>query len=144
MSTATSNPLLQPWDTPFGLPPFDRIRAEHFVPAFEAARAAHLAELDAIAAALHPRLNLHRRPVVVLVVTAVPLSQHECRGDEAQENPGDKCIDELCFHGVTSPRTSRDPPTTFHVPSIFLMSKLCWMRRGGSVRGCGCFVCGST
>ena len=50
MSTATSNPLLQPWDTPFGLPPFDRIRAEHFVPAFEAARAAHLAELDAIAA----------------------------------------------------------------------------------------------
>ena len=50
MSTATSNPLLQPWDTPFGLPPFDRIRAEHFAPAFEAARAAHLAELDAIAA----------------------------------------------------------------------------------------------
>ena len=50
MSTATSNPLLQPWDTPFGLPPFESIRAEHFVPAFEAARAAHLAELDAIAA----------------------------------------------------------------------------------------------
>ncbi|MBS0442972.1 MAG: M3 family metallopeptidase [Proteobacteria bacterium] len=50
MSTATSNPLLQPWDAPFGLPPFEHIRAEHFVPAFEAARAAHLAELDAIAA----------------------------------------------------------------------------------------------
>jgi len=50
MSSATSNPLLQPWDTPFGLPPFDQIRAEHFPPAFEAARAAHLAEIDAIAA----------------------------------------------------------------------------------------------
>ncbi len=50
MSTATSNPLLQPWDTPFGLPPFESIRPEHFAPGFEAARAAHLAELDAIAA----------------------------------------------------------------------------------------------
>ena len=50
MTSATSNPLLQPWDTPFGLPPFESIRPEHFAPAFEAARAAHLAELDAIAA----------------------------------------------------------------------------------------------
>jgi peptidyl-dipeptidase Dcp len=49
MTTATGNPLLQPWDTPYGLPPFDQIRAEHFPPAFEAARTAHLAELDAIA-----------------------------------------------------------------------------------------------
>ena len=50
MTTATGNPLLQPWDTPFGLPPFEQIRAEHFAPAFEAARAEHLAEIDAIAA----------------------------------------------------------------------------------------------
>ncbi|MEW6690515.1 MAG: M3 family metallopeptidase [Pseudomonadota bacterium] len=49
MTTDSGNPLLQPWDTPFGLPPFDRIRPEHFVPAYEAARAAHLAEIDAIA-----------------------------------------------------------------------------------------------
>jgi peptidyl-dipeptidase Dcp len=48
MSLATSNPLLQPWDTPFGLPPFDAVRAEHFEPAFELALAAHLAEIDAI------------------------------------------------------------------------------------------------
>ncbi len=50
MTSAESNPLLQPWDTPYGLPPFERIRAEHFPPAFEAARAAHLAEIEAIAA----------------------------------------------------------------------------------------------
>ena len=49
MTSADSNPLLQPWDTPYGLPPFDRIRAEHFPPAFEAARAAHLAEIEVIA-----------------------------------------------------------------------------------------------
>jgi peptidyl-dipeptidase Dcp len=29
------NPLLQAWTTPFAMPPFDRIRIEHFVPAFD-------------------------------------------------------------------------------------------------------------
>ncbi|MGZ9059436.1 MAG: M3 family metallopeptidase, partial [Burkholderiaceae bacterium] len=44
-----NNPLLQPWDEPFGLPPFERIRPEHFAPAFEQAMAAHRAEIDCIA-----------------------------------------------------------------------------------------------
>lgn len=29
------NPFLEEWDTPFGVPPFGRIRAEHFMPAFK-------------------------------------------------------------------------------------------------------------
>lgn len=46
MSTVDrSNPLLQAWDEPFGLPPFERVRAEHFAPAFEQAMAAHRAEI---------------------------------------------------------------------------------------------------
>jgi peptidyl-dipeptidase Dcp len=45
----TSNPLLQPWNTPYGLPPFAQIEAAHFAPAFEAALQQHRAELDAIA-----------------------------------------------------------------------------------------------
>ncbi|HJV97184.1 MAG TPA: M3 family metallopeptidase [Albitalea sp.] len=49
MSSATSNPLLQPWDTPYGLPPFAEIAAEHFRPAFERALGEQLAEIDAIA-----------------------------------------------------------------------------------------------
>jgi peptidyl-dipeptidase Dcp len=44
-----TNPLMHEWNTPYGLPPFSEIRAEHFVPAFEVALPAHLAELDAIA-----------------------------------------------------------------------------------------------
>ena len=47
----TPNPLLAPWDTPYGLPPFDAVRAEDFLPAFEQAMREHRAELDAIAAA---------------------------------------------------------------------------------------------
>ncbi|MGG5810321.1 M3 family metallopeptidase [Falsiroseomonas sp. CW058] len=48
--TDPTNPLLAPWDTPFGVPPFDRIRPEHFPPAFDHAVAAHRAEVEAIAA----------------------------------------------------------------------------------------------
>ena len=46
----STNPLLAPWTTPFGLPPFDSIRTEHFAPAFEHAMAEHLAEIAAIGA----------------------------------------------------------------------------------------------
>jgi len=48
------NPLLQPWDAPFQLPPFATTRPEHFEPALEAAMAAHRAEIDAIAANPQP------------------------------------------------------------------------------------------
>ncbi len=44
------NPLLAPWTTPFGVPPFDRIRPEHFVPAFDHAMRLHLEEVAAIGA----------------------------------------------------------------------------------------------
>ncbi len=49
MDTQVSNPLLGAWHTPFGVPPFDRIRPEHFVPALDEAFKAHMAEIDAIA-----------------------------------------------------------------------------------------------
>ncbi|WP_375461744.1 M3 family metallopeptidase [uncultured Enterovirga sp.] len=43
-----SNPLLAPWDAPFGAPPFAAIEVEHFAPAFEAALAMNRAEIAAI------------------------------------------------------------------------------------------------
>lgn len=49
MTLATSNPLLQPWTTPYGLPPFESIQASDFEPAFGVALAQHLAEVQAIA-----------------------------------------------------------------------------------------------
>jgi len=54
MTLATSNPLLQPWTTAYGLPPFESVRADHFEPAYEVALAQHLAEVDAIAADANP------------------------------------------------------------------------------------------
>src|SRR6516165_343918 len=46
----TENPFFETWDTPFGLPPFDRISPEHFPPAFDRAMAEHDAEIAAITA----------------------------------------------------------------------------------------------
>ena len=44
----SSNPLLEEWDTPFGVPPFDRIASEDYLPAFRASMEMHDAEIDAI------------------------------------------------------------------------------------------------
>jgi peptidyl-dipeptidase Dcp len=43
------NPFAAAWDTPFGVPPFERIREEHYLPAFEAGMALQRQELRAIA-----------------------------------------------------------------------------------------------
>src|SRR5262245_39909389 len=48
LSNPQDNPLLRPWQTPFETPPFDEIRPEHFLPAFEQAFADHSAEVAAI------------------------------------------------------------------------------------------------
>src|SRR4051794_15662809 len=47
-SNTQENPLLKPWQTPFETPPFEAIKPEHFLPAFEQAFAPHTAEVAAI------------------------------------------------------------------------------------------------
>jgi Zn-dependent oligopeptidase len=44
----TENSFFETWGTPFGLPPFDRIRPEHFPPAFDRAMAEHDAKIAVI------------------------------------------------------------------------------------------------
>ena len=43
------NPFFEAWTGPFGVPPFARMRPEHFVPAYERAFAEHVAEIETIA-----------------------------------------------------------------------------------------------
>lgn len=51
---AETNPLLIESPLPYGLPPFDLIRDEHFAPAIEQGMAEHRAEIDTIAANPEP------------------------------------------------------------------------------------------
>ena len=51
---APLNPLLTVWDAPFGLPPFESVRPEHFKPAFESGMREHREELQHIGAQSEP------------------------------------------------------------------------------------------
>jgi peptidyl-dipeptidase Dcp len=48
-TTVDDNPFFVEWDTPFGVPPFDKIKNEHYLPAFEEGMKQHKAEIDSIA-----------------------------------------------------------------------------------------------
>lgn len=48
-SPAAANPFFTDWNTPFGAPPFDQIKVEHFKPAILEGIARHNAEIKAIA-----------------------------------------------------------------------------------------------
>src|SRR6516164_10378546 len=50
----TGNPFFETWTTPFGIPPFDIIRPEHFPPAFDRGMAEHSAEIAAISGSPTP------------------------------------------------------------------------------------------
>jgi peptidyl-dipeptidase Dcp len=52
--TVIDNPLLEDWTDPFGVPPFHRIKPEHFMPAFTRVFAEHLSEIARITAEKSP------------------------------------------------------------------------------------------
>ena len=43
-----SNPLLQKWNTPFEIPPFEKVKPEHYIPAYKYAMAEHIKEINTI------------------------------------------------------------------------------------------------
>jgi peptidyl-dipeptidase Dcp len=49
-----ANPLLEEWDTSFGVPPFDRIKSEDYLPAIRTGIAEQQAEIDMISANPEP------------------------------------------------------------------------------------------
>ncbi|SFQ54632.1 peptidyl-dipeptidase Dcp [Amycolatopsis arida] len=85
----TGNPLLVPSELPYGLPPFDEIRAEHFPPAYARAMAEHAAEVARIADDPAPPtvdntvVALERAGALLRRVDAVFRNQAACdAGDE--------------------------------------------------------------
>ena len=66
----SSNPLLQPWNGAFELPPLDQVRAEHFLPALAVAMDRHNAEIDTIARNTAP-------PTYDNVIVALETSGHD-------------------------------------------------------------------
>ena len=48
-TAADVNPFFTDWTMPFGAPPFEQIKTEHFMPAFERTMAMHIEQIEAIA-----------------------------------------------------------------------------------------------
>ncbi len=110
----TTNPLLETWTTRYGLPPFDRIRAEHFAPALDVAMAAQNSELDAIE-------NNAEAPT--FANTVVAFDQHGRQMTQVN----------LCFSNLTASETSDElqavelalaPKLAAHSSSIYLREAL--------------------
>ena len=47
-SNENENPFLTEWETPFGVPPFDKIKQEHYLPAFKEGIKRHTEEINSI------------------------------------------------------------------------------------------------
>lgn len=47
-SQDSANPFFKTWTTPYGIPPFEEIKPEHYIPAFERGMEEQIAEIDAI------------------------------------------------------------------------------------------------
>ncbi len=60
----SDNPFFNEYATPFGVPPFDIIRTEHYMPAFEEGMARHKVEVDAI-------INSTKKPTFSNVIRAL-------------------------------------------------------------------------
>ena len=67
------NPFFTEWTTPFGVPPFEEIHEEHFLPAFERAIAEQRAEVEAIAQ--NPEPPTFENTLVVLDATGMLMSK---------------------------------------------------------------------
>ena len=73
MPATESNPLLaDSWDDTLGLPPFGKIKAEHFQPAFATAMTAHLTAIDAITAGSAATFD---NTIRALEVSSLPLNR---------------------------------------------------------------------
>ncbi len=63
----TENPLLAKWDTPFGVPPFDKIKSEDYLPALRQAIKNHQVEIASI-------INNKEKPTFKNTIEALELS----------------------------------------------------------------------
>jgi len=70
---AETNPFFMPSPLPYSVPPFDRIKDEHYLPAFERGMAAEIAEIEAIAN--NPEPPTFENTIVVMETTGEVLAR---------------------------------------------------------------------
>lgn len=98
------NPFLTEWNTPYGVPPFDQIKTEHYLPAFEEAMRQQKAEIDSIvnnteAPTFENTIEaLEYSGALLDKVSAVFFNLSECENNEAMEEIAEKISGPLSKH----------------------------------------------
>ena len=98
------NPFLTEWNTPYGVPPFDQIKTEHYLPAFEEAMRQQKAEIDSIVNNIEaPTFEntieaLEYSGALLDKVSAVFFNLSECENNEAMEEIAEKISGPLSKH----------------------------------------------
>lgn len=110
----SSNPLLQPWRTLFGIAPFNKIETEHFEPALKTAFTAHRREIAAIA-------NNPAKPTFANTILAMEKSGRELER-VARVFSNLEATD--CTEELASVARTMSPRFAAHESAILLDSKL--------------------
>jgi peptidyl-dipeptidase Dcp len=110
----SSNPLLQPWRTLFGIAPFNKIETEHFEPALKTAFTSHRLEIAAIA-------NNPAKPTFANTILAMEKSGRELER-VARVFSNLEATD--CTEELASVARTMSPRFAAHESAILLDSKL--------------------
>ncbi len=73
LTACHQNPFLQEWDTPYGIPPFDKIKTTDYIPAIKAGIEQQQAEIDAIVA--NPQAPTFENTIAALELSGSILSK---------------------------------------------------------------------
>ena len=99
------NPFMKEWDTPYGVPPFDEIKTEHYLPAMEEGMKQQAAEIAAIVDNTEEPtfentiLALENSGELLNKVTAVFFNLAECMNSPEMEAIAEEAMPKLSAHG---------------------------------------------
>ena len=88
-----SNPFFTEWTTPFGVPPFEQIKLEHYRPALDSGFVAHNAEIEAIAN--NPETPTFENTILALEFAGDLLSRVASVFHNVNMGDGDKSMKEI-------------------------------------------------
>lgn len=99
------NPFMEEWDTPYGVPPFDKIKPEHYLPAFEEGMKQQKENIDAIVNNTgdptfeNTIIPLEYSDELLNKVSMVFFNLTECCNDEEMEKLADTIMPLVTQHG---------------------------------------------
>ena len=120
------NPLLEDWTAPFGAPPLDRVRAEHFMPAYDRALEDHRAEIARIAE--NPAAPAFDNTIAAFERSGKSLTRIDAIFSAFAGSLSDDAIQTI--EREMAPRLSAHQNAIYLNPDLFARIDALWRKRG--------------